>query len=289
MFGLFPSKGGRAPARAAATLLFLGLFGARAAAQVPTSEYVIGPKDLLEIKVQEVPDLNVERRVQDNGSIDLPLLGQVPVSGATPLDLRDRLAALLTAKYVNQAYVTVTVKEYTNRPILILGGVVRPGALNLAGRWTLQQAILNAGGLAPGAGKKISVLRTADNGLTDRLDVLADELFVKLNPVWNIPIYPGDVVNVGIRQEVSVYFLGAFKTTGAVKVWSDERLTFLMMMARVGGLTDAASKSGVRIRRVDADGKTVEIPVNYGRILSGKDPDIPLQADDVVIAKESLF
>jgi polysaccharide export outer membrane protein len=289
MFGLFPSKGGRAPVRAAAALLFLGLFATRSVAQVPTSEYVIGPKDLLEIKVQEVPDLNVERRVQDNGSIDLPLLGQVPVSGATPLDLRDRLAALLTAKYVNQAYVTVTVKEYTNRPILILGGVVRPGALNLAGRWTLQQAILNAGGLAPGAGKKISVLRTADNGLTDRLDVLADELFVKLNPVWNIPIYPGDVVNVGIRQEVSVYFLGAFKTTGAVKVWSDEKLTFLMMMARVGGLTDVGSKSGVRIRRTDADGKSVEIPVNYGRILSGKDPDIPLQADDVVIAKESLF
>ena len=278
------SVGAAFAAFAAALLLAKG-----SAAQVPTADYQIGPKDLLEIRVQEIPEMNVERRVQDNGSIDLPLLGQVPVSGSSPLDLRDRLAALLTSKYVNQAYVTVNVKEYANRPIVILGGVVRPGSLSLAGRWTLQQAILNAGGLAQGAGRRILILRTADNGLTDRLEVNADELFVRLNPIWNVPIYPGDVVNVGIRQEVSVYFLGEFKTTGAVKVMSDEKLTLLTMVARVGGLTERASKGSVRIKRTDAEGKAVEIKANYGRILAGKDPDIPLQADDVVIAKESVF
>lgn len=284
-----PSALARGAFGPAAGLLLTLVLATSAAAQVATMDYVIGPKDLLEIKVQEIPDLNVERRVQDNGSIDLPLLGQVPVSGATPMDLRDRLAALLTAKYVNQAYVTVNVKEYANRPIVILGGVARPGSLNLAGRWTLQQAILNAGGLAQGAGRKIAILRTADNGMTDRLDVNADELFVRLNPVWNIPIYPGDVVNVGMRQEISIYFLGEFKTTGAVKVGSDEKVTLLTMVARAGGLTDRASKGSLRIRRTDAEGKPVEITVNYGRILAGKDPDVPLQADDVVIAKESLF
>ena len=252
-------------------------------------DYVVGPKDVLEIRVQEIPELNVERRVQDNGSIDLPLLGQVPVSGSTPMDLRDRLTALLTAKYVNQAYVTVNVKEFANRPIVILGAVARPGSLNLAGRWTLQQAILNAGGLTTGAGRKIAILRTAENGLTDRLEVNSDELFVKLNPAWNVPIYPGDVVNVGVRQDVVVYFLGEFKTTGAVKVGSDEKMTLLTMIARVGGLTDRAAKGSLRIRRTDAEGKAVEVAVNYGRVLAGKDPDVPLQPDDVVIAKESLF
>lgn len=280
---------GRGFGAALATLVATILLAGGLAAQAPTADYQIGPKDLLEIRVQEIPEMNVERRVQDNGSIDLPLLGQVPVSGSSPLDLRDRLAALLTAKYVNSAYVTVTVREYANRPIVILGGVVRPGSLNLAGRWTLQQAILNAGGLAQGAGRRILILRTADNGLTDRLEVNADELFVRLNPIWNVPIYPGDVVNVGIRQEVSVYFLGEFKTTGAVKVMSDEKLTLLTMVARVGGLTERAAKGSVRIKRTDAEGKAIEIKANYGRILAGKDPDIPLQADDVVIAKESVF
>jgi len=45
-------------------------------------------------------------------------------------------------------------------------------------------------------------------------------------------------VNVGTRQEVVIYFLGEFKTTGAVKVMSDEKLTLLRMVARVGGLAD---------------------------------------------------
>lgn len=283
----------RPKGRAAAALAALLLAAAAtlpAAAQVSSSvNYVIGPKDLLEIKVQEIPELNVERRVQDDGSIDLPLLGQVTASGVSPMDLRDRIAAMLTAKYVNQAYVTVNVKEYANRPILVLGGVAKPGALNVAGRWTLQQAILAAGGLAPGAGRRIAVLRTAENGLTDRIEIDSDELFVKLNPIWNIPIYPGDVVNVGTRQEVVIYFLGEFKTTGAVKVMSDEKLTLLRMVARVGGLTERAAKGSLRIKRTDAEGKTTEIVANYSRILSGKDPDVLLMPDDVLVAKESLF
>lgn len=283
----------RPKGRAAAVLAAFLLAAAAtlpAAAQVSSSvNYVIGPKDLLEIKVQEIPELNVERRVQDDGSIDLPLLGQVTASGVSPMDLRDRIAAMLTAKYVNQAYVTVNVKDYANRPILVLGGVAKPGALNVAGRWTLQQAILAAGGLAPGAGRRIAVLRTAESGLTDRLEIDSDELFVKLNPIWNIPIYPGDVVNVGTRQEVVIYFLGEFKTTGAVKVMSDEKLTLLRMVARVGGLTERAAKGSLRIKRTDAEGKTTEIVANYSRILSGKDPDVLLMPDDVLVAKESLF
>src|SRR5512140_2761133 len=119
----------------------LALPGSRADAQAVT-DYQVGPKDLLEIKVQDIPELNVERRVLDSGTIDLPLVGQVVVSGATIIEIRDRLVALLTAKYVNQAYVTVAVKEFANRPIVLLGGVGRPGSLSVAGRWPIQQAIL---------------------------------------------------------------------------------------------------------------------------------------------------
>jgi polysaccharide biosynthesis/export protein len=277
--------------RVLATFLVFGLafLPGVGVAQETISDYRVGPKDLLEIRVQDIPELNVERRVLDSGAIDLPLLGQVPVSGNTSMDIRDRLTALLMAKYVNQAYVTVIVKEYANRPITILGGVARPGTLNISGRWTLQQAILNAGGLVQGAGRKIAILRTSENGLTDRLEVNSDELFVRLSPIWNVPIYAGDIVNVGMRQEITIYTLGEFKTTGAVKVMSDERLTLMILIARVGGLTDKAAKGSLRIKRTNMDGKVTEIKANYNRILSGKDPDIQLQQDDVVIAKESLF
>ncbi len=277
----------RALRLAAALLLLSG--GLPAAGQLGSTEYVVGPKDLLEIKVLEIPDLNVERRVLDNGSIDLPLLGQVPVAGTTSMEIRDRLAALLTAKYVNQAYVTVMVKDYANRPITLLGGVARPGTLSISGRWTLRQAILSAGGVAPGAGRQIFVLRTADNGLSDRLEINADELFVRMSPEWDIPIYPGDVVSVPVKQEITIYVIGELKQNGAVKVTTDEKVTLLTFVARAGGFTDKAAKGSLRIRRTGPDGTVTELKANYGRILAGKDPDIPLQAEDVVIVKESLF
>lgn len=258
-------------------------------AQVSGSDYQIGPKDLLEIKVQEVPELNVERRVLDDGSIDLPLVGLVPVAGSSAQEVRDRLASLLMAKYVNQAYVTVTVKEYANKPIMLLGGVSRPGPLTVSGRWTLQQAILNAGGLTPNAGKKIFILRTTENGLTDRIEVNADELFVRANPVWNVPVQPGDIITVSVRQPVTIFCLGEFKTPGAIQFDSEDKITLLTLVAKTGGFSDRASKGSIRIKRTGPDGKSVEIPVNYNRIVAGKDPDVTLQANDVVIVKESLF
>ncbi len=80
-----------------------------AAAQETGGDYTLGPKDLLEIRVLELPELNVERRVSDSGSIGLPLLGEMAVSGITAADLRIRLEQLLTAKYVNRANVSVVV------------------------------------------------------------------------------------------------------------------------------------------------------------------------------------
>ncbi len=104
-----------------------------AAAQEPASlEYRLGPKDLLEIKVIEVPDVNGDRRVGDDGSIDLPMVGKVPVSGLTASEVADRIEAVLTAKYVNRANVSVVIKDYANKPVSIIGAVQRvttgPGA-----------------------------------------------------------------------------------------------------------------------------------------------------------------
>ena len=57
-------------------------------------------------------------------------------------------------------------------------------------------AISAAGGITADAGKKIYVLRKADNGMSDMLEVDTEELFRNSNPMWNIPIVPGDVVTL---------------------------------------------------------------------------------------------
>ena len=71
--------------------LLLLLVSAPLAAQPLTGEYRIGPRDLLEIKVLELPELNVERRVGDSGVVSLPLVGDVPVAGLTATESADRL------------------------------------------------------------------------------------------------------------------------------------------------------------------------------------------------------
>jgi len=257
-------------------------------AQEQTVEYRIGPKDLLEIHVFEVPDLNVERRVSDSGSIDLPLLGEIPVSGMTAADVKGKLESLLTAKYVNRASVSVVIKEFANSPVSILGAVQRPGPLNVSGNWYLLQAISAAGGLTQQAGRVIYVLRQSPNGLSDKLEIQVDDLFRGSSSAWNIPIYPSDVVNVPARSTVKVFCLGEVKSPGALEFDSDDRISLLSVIAKAGGLSDRASNS-IRIKHRGSDGKDVERVVNFRRVVAGKDPDPILARDDVVIVKESFF
>ena len=256
-------------------------------AQEQTGDYRIGPKDLLEIRVFEIPEFNLERRVSNSGSIDLPLLGEVPVSGLTSSEVNSRVEALLM-KYVNRASVSVVVKEYANSPVSVVGAVQKPGPLNISGNWYLLQAISAAGGLTQQAGRKIYVLRRAANGLSDRLEIKVDDLLRGASSSWNIPIFPSDIVNIPPRTPVKIFCLGEVKTPGALEFDSDDRISLLSVIAKAGGLTDRASRS-IRIKHKGADGRDVETVVNFRRIVSGKDNDPVLYPDDVVVIKESFF
>ena len=85
--------------------------------------YLLGARDLLDVRVLEVPELNVERRVSEAGLLDLPLIGQLSVAGLTADEARDRLRTLLQSKYVNSATVSITVKEFVNKTVSIVGAV----------------------------------------------------------------------------------------------------------------------------------------------------------------------
>lgn len=255
----------------------------------PESTYRVGPKDLLEIKVFEVPELNVDRRIDDNGSIELPLVGPVSLTNLTVEQVRDKLRALLEARYMRRASVSVVIKEFQNQPISVIGAVAKPGPLPSSGRWTLLQAISEVGGLTTSAGKKLYVLRHADNGLNDQLEINTDELMIRSDPRWNIAIYPNDVINVPPQVMVKVFVLGEVKNPGAIEFSSGDRISLLAVIAKAGGLTDRASRGSIRIRRRGPDGKEVEFAVPYRRMLAGKEPDPILQPNDLVIVNESFL
>jgi polysaccharide export outer membrane protein len=259
-----------------------------AAGAAADGEYRIGPRDLLEIRVFEVPELNVDRRVSDSGAVELPLLGEFSVAGRTAPEAAGLLEETLKAKYVNRASVSIVIKEYQNKPVSVLGAVSRPGSLNVSGNWTLLQAISAAGGLTPQAGKKIYVLRRADNSLSDTLEVSTDDLLQTSATLWNVPIFPSDVINVPARSTVKIFCLGEVKQPGALEFDGNDTLTLLSAIAKAGGLTDRASKT-IHIQRRGKDGRETDIVAHYGRIVSGRDRNPTLLPEDVVIVKESFL
>ena len=274
------------------SVLLLAFAALPTLAQVPARNpsYRIGPKDLVSIQVFEVPELNVERRVTEDGKINLPLIGDVAASGLNENELAARLKGLLESKYVQRASTSVEVREFRSKPIAVIGAVRQPGNLAFSGRWTLLEAITAAGGLAENHGNVIYVLRRADDGLSDQVAIDANDLMVRADPKANLPIFANDLINVPATVEVTVYCLGEVGKPGAIVFKSTDRITLLAAIARAGGLTDRATKR-ISIRRAGKGGagQPAEQTVDYKRVLAGRDADVELHEGDVVVVKESFF
>ena len=252
------------------------------------SAYRLGPRDLVAVKVFEAPELNVERRVSEDGMLALPRLGEVDVRGLTETELSERIKALLEANFLQRASVTVEVREFRAQPISVIGAVRQQGNLSVAGRITLLEALTLAGGLAENHGSLIYIQRRASNGLSDQVAVRVEELLTRGDPMVNLPIFSGDLINVTTATPITIYCLGEVNQPGALTFSSNERLTLLAAIARAGGLTDRAARK-ITIRRQGGSPGDQEIVADFKRILAGKEPDLALEAGDVVVVKESFF
>ena len=107
--------------------------------------YRIGPLDVLDISVFQAPDLSKTVEVADNGTIDLPLLGETPAAGKTAQELQKDLNSRLGAKYLQNPQTTVTVKEFNSNRVTVSGAVKSPGVFPYKGE-TLLQYVTMAGG-----------------------------------------------------------------------------------------------------------------------------------------------
>lgn len=115
---------------------------------VGINNYKIGPLDIIEISVFQVPDLSRSLQVAADGNMNYPLLGEVRVAGMTPDDLEQKLASELGAKYLKNPQVSVYVKTFNSQRFTIEGGIKKPGVYPLTGDTSLLQAMAVAGGLS---------------------------------------------------------------------------------------------------------------------------------------------
>jgi polysaccharide export outer membrane protein len=249
---------------------------------LPVNDYRIGAKDLLEIAVFELPELNQTVRVSEDGSITLSLLGKVEVAGLTAQELEKKLATLLDQQFTKGAHVTVFIKEY--QKVSVIGAVGRPGQYELVGPTTLLHAIAQAGGLTGQAMNELFVYRQGNDGKPEMIVIRLDDLTIGGNQDLNILLQPKDVVTVPIDQTLNVFVYGEVKSPGAIPYLSSKKITLVQAIAQAGGPTEWAKRSRVMIKRKDRKtGKEIQIHVNLKSMINGKIADIMLEEGDVII------
>jgi polysaccharide export outer membrane protein len=128
----------------------------------PQAEYTIGVGDKLSVRVFQVPDLSFDQLVVDtSGDIQMPLIGAVRATGQTAGQLSTQIAERLSAQYLRNPQVTVTVTEAASQKITVDGAVTKPGVYEMRGSTSLLQAVAMAEGPSAVADlTKVAVFRT---------------------------------------------------------------------------------------------------------------------------------
>jgi polysaccharide export outer membrane protein len=266
-----------------------------------TSDSRIGPDDLLNISVFEAPEMNSTVRVSANGEISLQLLGAVHAAGRTPKELESVLQAHLRRTYMKDPHVGVFVQELQSHSISVVGAVKMPGVFQIRGKKTVIEVLSMAQGLADDAGDTVLIQHGAEytqpgssngsqptaqekNGAIEEINL--KKLLDSADSALNVPVRPGDIVKV--PRAGIVYVVGEVEKPGGFVLQNNENISVLQALALAEGPTHTSAISRARIIRTDpASGKRTEIPMNLGRIFSGKAPDTFLQPKDIVFVPNS--
>jgi polysaccharide export outer membrane protein len=152
-----------------------------------TSVYLLGAGDALRITVFGEPDLSGTFKIADNGTLVMPLVGQVSAQGLSVPELQKRLVSQLNVKAVKSPDVTIQIEEY--RPFFILGEVKNPGSYAYVPDMTVLTAVAIAGGFTFRASEnEVSVTRKRNGAASEARASRASR------------ILPGDVVYVFERH-----------------------------------------------------------------------------------------
>lgn len=282
--------------------------GARAA-QPAASQYRIGPRDVLSIRVT-APEI-VAQFSSDSMEVDecgmIPLLsvqneeqGQVRAAGLTTGELQGQLRRFYM-KYKRNPQVVVKVREYNSQPVAINGAIMKPGQFQMRRPVRLLELLqFYAGGPTERNGGRVQIARMPALGecaseqqpaspsqTAQATDAFAPQfLLLNLSDTLsgreqaNPYLQPGDVITIPEAKEA--YVIGNVLRPGPVLL-KDDRLTVTRAIAMAGGTMPDTKKGSVRVIRQDANGTDrQEIRVDLAAIDKHKAEDILLLPNDIV-------
>lgn len=153
------------------------------AEQVPpvaeSTDYVMQPSDLIRVMVFQEPDLMREVRITQEYTITLPLIGTIDLRSKTVRQAEEIIRSLYDKDYLVNPQINLTVLEYTQRTVKVLGAVNSPGAIVFPPeqKMGLLEAIARAGGFSRIAERrKVRLSRTLDDGKSENYIINTDEM-----------------------------------------------------------------------------------------------------------------
>ncbi len=256
-----------------------------AAAQVNTAagDYLLGPGDLLDIKVFESEELSTTVRVSSRGFVTLPLLNQVSVEGFSSREAEKTIEDLYKVSYLKDPHVSIFVKEHVSQRITLVGEFEKPGTYDYYTKMRLLGVLAMGGGLSEMAGTTVQIRRVggAKNGESQLLVVDLDKLIRDGQSELNIEILGSDVIFV---PEAGTFLVeGAVRKPGAYPI--NKSLNVREAIGVAGGFKPYAIPNKITLIRYNEDSGMPEIKDidfatdDYGSMFM-KDGDVLLALSD---------
>jgi len=241
------------------------------------SNEALGAGDSVRVTVFQNPDLTTDARVSPRGTIVFPLVGEIELGGLTPAQAGNRIAdQLRRGGFMVKPQVAVSILQVRSRQVHVLGQLQRPGSYVLEDTGARLTDILTLAGGINGAGADTVTVLTHRDGKAQTWAINLPAIFRGGEGATNIQIENGDTIFV--ERAPVFYIYGEVQRAGAYRL--EPNMIVMQALALGGGLTLRATERGIGVHRRMPNGKFMK--------LEAKLTD-PVQAEDVVVVRESLF
>jgi protein involved in polysaccharide export with SLBB domain len=177
------------------SLLLIGCQSSKPKAPLPLAQApsALTVGDVVKITFPAAPELNQTQKIGTDGTLSLPLVGEVHAAGKTPIALQGELSNLYKPQLQDSE--TVVTVESRAVPVVVSGAVQKPGKIVFERPATVLEAIMEAGGFTPEADlKKVTVIRIVKGQHQTQLFDLRPIL--RGNPTRATYVSGGDVIYV---------------------------------------------------------------------------------------------
>lgn len=256
----------------------LSLTATTAVAEPRTNvDYKLGQGDAIRIVVFQNPDLTLDSRVSESGTITYPLIGTVDIGGLSIEAAEKRIAqGLKDGGFVQKPQVNIILIQVRGNQVSVLGQVNRPGRFPLeTANNRISDVLAMAGGIAP-QGADTIVMTGIREGKPFRREIDFPAIFINNKSEDDVLVAGGDILY--IHRAPVFYIYGEAQRSGSYRI--ERGMTVQQALAQAGGPTLRGTESRIRVNRRMPGGEITKLSLEAHE---------PVLADDVIYVRESLF